>query len=104
MADDIHVFWIRPMPGVADAQRVVIATDNARQTSVVILLPDNSQIIITADRIVYIKDERLITLSQWQAVPVPAEFEISGDDPPELPPADSRAGTYTLGGRRTYGG
>jgi hypothetical protein len=100
MADDLHVFWIRPMPGVADAQRIVIATDNTRQTSVTILLPDNSQIMITADRIVYIKDDRLITLSQWRSVPVPAEYEIS-EDPPDLP--DSRAGTFTLGGRRTYG-
>jgi hypothetical protein len=99
MADDIHVFWLQPMPGVAEAQRVVIATDNTRQTSVVILLPDNSQVIITADRIVYVTDERLITLSQWQSVPV----ELDQDQPPELPPADSHAGTFTLGGRRTYG-
>jgi hypothetical protein len=92
-----HVFWLIPMPGVAESNRVVV-TDN--QFSVIVLLPDNTQIIITADRAVYVKDERLFTLSQWQSVPVPAGYEVS-EVPPELP--DSRAGTFTLGGRRTYG-
>jgi hypothetical protein len=86
------------MPGVAESGRVVVA-DN--QLSLIILLPDNSQILITADRVAYLRDGYMQTLAQWQAVPVPAEYEVS-DDPPELP--DAHAGVFTLGGRRTWGG
>jgi hypothetical protein len=75
-------------------------TDNP--FSLVIVLPDNTQVIITADRAVYIKDERMITLAQWQAVPLPVEYEVT-DEPPHVLPGERRAGTFTLGGRRTYG-
>jgi hypothetical protein len=74
-----HVFWIQPMPGVADAQRVVIA-DN--QLSVIVLLPDNSQILITADRVVYLRDGYLLTLAQWQYAP--AEYAAPDALPGEL--------------------
>jgi hypothetical protein len=94
--DSFHVYWLSPMPGLTEANRVVV-TEN--QFSLTILLPDNTQIIVTADRAVYIKDRRMITLGQWQSVPLPAEYEVS-DEPPEVP----QAGTFTLGGRRTYGG
>jgi hypothetical protein len=65
MPDDIHALWIEPMAGVAEKQRVVVATD---KTSVVILLPDNSRVLITADRAVYIQGRQVVTLSQWQVV------------------------------------
>jgi hypothetical protein len=94
--DSFHVFWLSPMPGVTEAHRVVV-TEN--QFSLVIVLPDNTQLIITADRAVYITGGRMITLAQWQPSPVPAEYEVT-EDPPEVP---SRTGTFTLGGRRTYG-
>jgi hypothetical protein len=76
----------------------VIAADSRNQVSIVILLPDNSQLIITADRAVYVRDGQMITLSQWQFAPVSAEYQVS-EEPPEVP----QAGAFTLGGRRTYG-
>jgi hypothetical protein len=95
--DSFHVFWLSPMPGVKDANRVVV-TENP--FSLTILLPDNTQVIVTADRAIYIEGGRMITLGQWQTAPVPAEYEVT-EEAPEVP---SRAGSFTLGGRRTYGG
>lgn len=65
MPDNIQALWIEPLPGVRDKSRLAIATDD---TSVVILLPDNSRILVTADRAIYIQGKQLITLSQWQVV------------------------------------
>lgn len=70
------------MPGVADSGRVVLTTDTINQTSVLIMLPDNSQVLVTADRAVYIRDGRMITLSQWQFAPAD---DVITDDPVSVP-------------------
>src|SRR5258705_12792536 len=77
----IHVLWIKPMPGVADQARLVVAADTVNQTSVVVLLPDDSQIIVTADRAVYIRGGQMITLSKWQFAPT----EVAEKPAPEIP-------------------
>jgi hypothetical protein len=112
----MHVFWVQPMPGVADNARVIVAADNEDKTSLVVVLPDNTQVLITADRAVCFRGGQMLTLSQWQYAPVsPAEYkcqetaplpevpEVSaGYQDPEPPPGRRRGGTFTLGGRRTF--
>jgi hypothetical protein len=113
----IHVFWIQPMPGVADNARVIVAADNADKTSLVVVLPDNTQVLITADRAVCFRGGQMLTLSQWQYAPVSsAEYEQEteplpevpevsagfSDPAPEAPTGRGRGGTFTLGGRRTF--
>ena len=62
----VHVFWIQPTPGVRDAAKVRVAHN---QLSMIVVLPDDSQLLITADRAVYFKQGYSLTLSQWQYVP-----------------------------------
>lgn len=118
MPDDMHVFWVRPLPGVTNTERVIVAIDNIDQTSVVVVLPDDTQVLITADRAVHIKGSQSLVLSAWQYSPVsPDEYyqdtapmqipEIPAGDyqaPEEEPPGRGRGpGTYTLSGRPTFG-
>jgi hypothetical protein len=107
MPDDMHVFWIRPMPGVADTARLVVAADAADQTSVVVVLPDNTQVVVSADRAVHIRDGHMLTLGQWQYAPISPDEYYQEPEPPEVEaPEDTRTGvlggTFTLGGRRTF--
>ena len=105
MADPFHVYWLAPMPGVAEPGRVVVADT---PESLTIMLPDNSQIIVTADRVAIVRHGHMMTLAQWQMtelLPPDAALEAVPDEPlRSLPPAGDQAGTYTLHGRRTYGG
>lgn len=115
MPDDssMHVFRIQPTPGVADPGQVIV-TDNADRTNVVVVLPNSTQIIITADRAVYVRGDQMLTLSQWQWAPISRDDEYSDTapyqvpaagyqaPPPEAPEAPRRGGTFTLGGRRTF--
>lgn len=73
MPDNIHALWIEPLPGVPDKARVAIATDT---TSVVILLPDNSRILVTADRAIYTGHGQMITLAQWQVVIAEVDYDV----------------------------
>lgn len=103
--DSMHVFWLRPLPGVADAERVIVATDNADQTNIVVVLPDDTQILITADRAICFRGGHMLTLSQWQYAPVaPTEYELqeAPEVPEEAPQTGVLGGTFTLSGRRTF--
>lgn len=68
MSDEIpfHVFYVKPMPGVGGSGRVVVSDE---ETHLLILLPDDSQLVITADRAVYLKCGYQMILNQWQMSP-----------------------------------
>lgn len=61
-----HVFWLAPLPGVGEYGRIITA---AGPFTLLILLPDDSHIVISADRAVYIQAGRSMVLSQWQMGP-----------------------------------
>lgn len=63
---NFHVFYVQPMPGVIGAGRVVASEEDMR---LLILLPDSSHIIITADRAVFVKSGYMMNLVQWQMSP-----------------------------------
>jgi hypothetical protein len=85
--DSLHVFWLRPLPGVRDVERVIVAVDNTDQTSIVVVLPDNTQVTITADKAVCFRGNHMLTLSQWQYAPVTDEYCQEETEAPELPEA-----------------
>lgn len=78
MPDEVpfHVFYVQPMPGVMGSGRIVVSQED---TQLFILLPDGSNIIITADRAVFVKSGYMMNLVQWQMAP--SEFMV----PEELP-------------------
>ena len=90
-SNSIHVFWIRPLPGIDDVARVIVAADNADQTSLVLVLPDNTQVIVTADRAVFIRGEQMLTLGQWQYAPVCAAEYQQEAEPAALPDEEAPA-------------
>jgi hypothetical protein len=99
----VHVFWLTPMPGVAETHRVIVAMD-IRHECMVVVLPDDSQVVISADRAVCLRGGRMLTLGQWQYALPSSGYEAS-EVPPELIPPETRPGapgTYTLDGRRTF--
>lgn len=59
----IHVFWLKPLPDIPDPARILVAQD---EISMVIALPDDTQLLITADRAVCIRGGYVVTIVQWQ--------------------------------------
>ncbi len=99
--DSMHVFWIRPLPGVTNTERVIVAMDNTDQTSVVVVLPDNTQVLITADRAVCFRGNQMLVLSSWQYSPVsPDEYYQETGPPPEVPEAHRLPGAAPGQGSR----
>lgn len=91
MSEDLHVFRLQPMPGVPEGAKVSLSSDDLL---LFIVLPDDSQIIITADRAVYVRGREAFLLTQWQWVAAWATANAP------LPPASREPGTFSPDGSR----
>ena len=62
----MHVFHLKPMPGAGRPARFALS-QNAE--SMLLLLPDDTQIIFTAERVVVVNGGYMLTIAQWQNEP-----------------------------------
>lgn len=66
MTNNLHVFYLHPMPGRGLPARYAMS---ASAESMLMLLPDGTQIIFTAERVVVVNAGEMVTLAQWQNEP-----------------------------------
>ena len=83
MTSNLHVFYLQPMPGRGLPARYAMS---ASAESMLLLVPDGTQIIFTAERVVIVNAGQMTVLAQWQNEP--ADDGMVCGLPPEPQPAE----------------
>ena len=58
---NLHVFYLHPIPGAGRPAKYAMS---ASHESMLMLLPDGTQIIFTAERVVVVNGGHMVTLAQ----------------------------------------